>query len=202
MDIQYREPGNAKELESLFRLRYAVYSEDLFLHKMVSPFSPHDINHFDLNSLHYGAFDGEKPVAYIRIATSSPTHFSKWIEKILDLDSIDPEPDYIGYPFQQYYPDTNWSLTFIESLKGKKIGEVGKLAIHKDYRKGGIVLGSLIPSFIRYCKTEQKMDTGFGICGLKLERYYRKFGFSRAKGSEPFIHKELPEGVIVRFDSL
>lgn len=201
MDIKYREPSNLNELESLFRLRYIVYSEDRFLNKMVCPSSTHDINYFDLNALHYGAFDGENPIAYIRITTSTKTHFTNWVENILELNNITIESNFRSFPFQSYYPDINWSLSFVDGLKGKKIGEVGKLAIHKDYRKRGIVLEGLIHSFIHYCKKEQKINTGFGSCTLQLERYYRKFGFTRAQGSIPFVHKELPEAVIVRFDS-
>jgi hypothetical protein len=79
---------------------------------------------------------------------------------------------------------------------------VGKLAIAKDYRQKGIVLGGLISSFVDYCKKEQKFNTGFGSCSIQLERYYRKFGFMRAHGTVPFIHEGLPEAVIVRFDSV
>ena len=106
----------------------------------------------------------------------------------------------VTFPFQQYYPNTTWSLSFLDELKGHKIGEVGRLAIHKNYRKGGVILNELITAFIDYCKNDQKITTGFGSCTLSLERYYRKFGFSIAKGSEPFVYYGLPEAVIVRFD--
>lgn len=201
MSIQYREPFSVQELESLFRLRYIVYSEDTLLSSMVCPSATHDMNQFDLNAFHYGAFDGEKPVAYIRITSENPTHFTPWVKQIIALTSSKIESNFGAFPFQSYYPDQSWSNSFIASLKGKKIGEVGKLAIHKDYRKKGALLEGLIPSFIDYCKKEQKFDTGFGSCGIQLERYYRRFGFTRVEGGLPFVHQGLPEAVIVRFDS-
>ncbi len=201
MGIQYREPSSLQELESLFRLRHIVYSEDAFLNKMVCPSAIHDINQFDLNAFHYGAFDGKDPIAYIRITSASTTHFTDWVEQIIELTNSKIESNFGAFPFQSYYPDRGWSNSFIDGLKGRKIGEVGKLAIYKDYRQKGTVLGNLIPSFVDYCKKEQKFNTGFGSCGIQLERYYRRFGFTRVEGGLPFIYQGLPEAVIVRSDS-
>lgn len=200
MNIHYREPANLNELESLFRLRYTVYSEDACLNTLVSPSSSHDINEFDLQALHYGAFDDGKPIAYIRIATASNTHFTHWVKQLLSLNNTTTKAPDTSYPFQSYYPDVNWSGEFVSGLEGKKIGEVGRLAIHKEYRKAGTILSGLISSFIEYCKKEQKIDTGFGSCTLKLARYYKRFGFTQAQGAKPFIYSDLPEAVIVRFD--
>jgi hypothetical protein len=201
MNITYREPMSLKELEALFRLRQTVYSEDTYLHKMVSSHSTCDINQYDLNALHYGAFEKEKPVAYIRITTAGETHFTNWVKQILLIHGIRTETDSSSYPFQSYYPDLIWSKKFIESLQGRKVGEVGKLAIDKNYRQAGTILSGFIGSFIQYCKKEQNITTGFGSCTLKLARYYRKFGFTLAQGAKPFIYAGLPEAVIVRFDS-
>ncbi len=157
MNNTYRELSNLKELESLFRLRYIVYSEDAFLNKMVSPSSNYDINGFDLNEQHYCAFEVENPVAYIRITTSIPTHFTNWVKTILGLSLIKTESHFTSFPFQSYYTATNWCLSFINALKETKIGEVGKLAIHKDDRQKGIILNGLISSFVSYCKMEQNL---------------------------------------------
>lgn len=200
MKLHYREPNNLSELDAIFRLRHAVYSEDGNLNKLLSTSSTHDINEFDLNALHFAAFDGENPVAYIRITTDSETHFTDWVKTISANNNITLLKNNVTFPFQQYYPNTTWSLSFLDELKGHKIGEVGRLAIHKNYRKGGVILNELITAFIDYCKNDQKITTGFGSCTLSLERYYRKFGFSIAQGSEPFVYYGLPEAVIVRFD--
>ncbi len=199
-NIQFREPQNIQELEMIFKLRQIVYSEDPLLHKMVNIASTFDINHFDLKALHFAAFDGENPIAYIRMTTETSTHFTNWVQKILFDHNITPKDTCLQFPFQMYYPDLDWGLSFITNLKGNKIGEVGKLEIHKDFRQGGIILDHLIQTFIDYCKKEQNFNTGFGLCTPLLERYYLKFGFSRVKDAVPFIHEELPEAVVVRFD--
>jgi hypothetical protein len=199
MSIEYREPSNLNELESLFRLRYAIYKDDPALHKMVQASAKHDINEFDLKALHYGAFENETPIAYIRIATDSHTHFAKWVNQIISSHKETPEIINSNFPFQNYYPDKKWSKDFVSSMGGKRVGEVGKLAIHKDYRKAGTILFGLIDSFIKYCKIEQNIETGFGSCTLKLARYYRKFGFTIVEGTQPFIYGDLPEAVIVKF---
>jgi len=200
MNLHYREPMNISELDSIFRLRHAVYSEDDHLNSMLSASSTHDINEFDFNALHFAAFDGKHPIAYIRITTDSETHFTNWVKTISSRNTIVTEKKRASFPFQYYYPNADWSSSFIEGLKGRKTGEVGRLAIHKNYRKGGVILTGLIASFVDYCKNEQNINTGFGVCTLQLERYYRKFGFSIVEGSEPFIYDGLPEAVIVRFD--
>jgi N-acetylglutamate synthase-like GNAT family acetyltransferase len=200
-EIEYREPKNQHELEALFRLRYTVYSADENLHAMVSSSTKHDINEFDINALHYGAFEGSNAIACIRIITTAETRFSPWIKDLISRFKIVLDAPKASFPFQLYYPSPDWCLGFINDLNGRKIGEVGKLAIDKNYRKGGNVLNDLVSSFVHYCKNDQKFNTGFGICTHELERYYRKFGFSIVEGSVPFISDGLPEAVIVRFDN-
>ncbi len=201
MTIEYREPKDENELDAILRLRYTVYSEDKELNTMVSASATHDVNEFDTNALHFAGFAGKNPVAYIRITTGHETLFSPWVQNIVSVNNIVVAKHPASFPFQQYYPNPDWALGFIKSLKGRKIGEVGKLAIHKNYRKGGGVLNDLVSSFVNYCKNDQKFNTGFGICTHELERYYRKFGFSIVEGSSAFISNGLPEAVIVRFDN-
>lgn len=201
MKFDYREPMDKSELDALFRLRHTIYSEDDGLNSMVSASATHDINEFDATALHFGGFDGKFPIACIRITTGAETRFTPWVNSIMSDNNIKTIKRSNSFPFQQHYPNTEWASGFMESLKGCKIGEVGKLAIHKDYRKGGVVLNDLISSFVDYCKTTQKFNTGFGICTHALERYYRKFGFSIVEGSRPFVSNGLPEAVIMRFDN-
>ncbi|MCE3294840.1 MAG: hypothetical protein K0R65_554 [Crocinitomicaceae bacterium] len=198
-DIQYREPSSRQELESLFELRYTVYKEDHALKNMLSA-PDHDFNAYDLNALHYGAFRNGEAIAYMRLAVQEETHHTQFIREILDQNEINLREKEHAFPFQHYYPNPNWAGNFLDQLKGKKIGEVGRLAIHSEYRQGGEVLDDLFLAFIKYCRNDQKINTGFGSCTLLLERYYRKFGFRRAENCEPFVHKNLPEAVIVRFD--
>jgi predicted GNAT family N-acyltransferase len=200
MNIQYREPINADELKRLFNLRFKVYAEDNHLNKLVNLSASHDICEYDLRALHFGAFADGVPIAYIRITTSKETHFAPWVKEITALDQIKREFPMVSFPFQTYYPDLNWSTTFIIGMKGRKIGEVGRLAIHQDYRKGGNVLFNLITSLMQYCIHDRKIETGFGSCTLKLARYYKKFGFEAAMGAKPFVYGELPEAIVVRFD--
>ncbi len=199
--MEFREPKNVNELESLLRLRYKVYSEDASLCKMISSGSVHDINFFDLKALHFGCFIAKKPVAYLRMVTDAETHFAHWIQKILSGEKISLNTTQDNFPFQTYCSDKGWSKDFIINHKGKKIGEVGKLAIDRKYRTSrGELLTGLFQAFIHYCKDQQGFDMGFGSCILPLERYYRKFGFKRAEGAIPFKYHGLPEAVMVKFD--
>ena len=200
MNIIYREAKSKTELENLFRLRHKIYSEDEDLNKMVSSDLDFEINNFDLNALHFGAFENKKPIAYIRIICDSKTIFTTWVEELIIENKIYLPEISEKFPFQIYYPDKIWISDFLQSFKGEKIGEVGKLAISKDYRNSGIVLDGLISSLIIYLKEEQDFKMGFGLCTKKLARYYRKFGFKIAENSEAFYYKDLPEAVIVVFE--
>jgi len=202
MNIQFREPKSKQELVSLFQLRHNVYAEDEHLHSMVSNSGVQlDLNSYDHTALHFAAYIDNDAIAYIRITTESETHFTPWVKEIANEASIATQNAKDAFPFQHYYPDSEWSANFIQELNGRKIGEVGKLAIHKDHRTGGVVLSEFISAFVDYCKKEHAFRTGFGTCSLPLERFYRKFGFVRAEGSEPFKYQDLPEAVIVRFDN-
>jgi|GEM_PF-5862616 len=196
-NIQYREPADPGELKAVFGLRFDVYSEDALLHILLAPTIADDLSSYDVNALHFAAFDGEKAVGYIRMTTGTETHFSEQVKALLPAVAMHKELP--SFPFQSYYPDEKWSRSFLESLQDRKIGEVGRLAIHPDYR-GGDVFSGLITHFISYCKDEQGIQTGFGSCVRGLERYYRRFGFSVIAGSKPFQRKGLEQAVMVRFD--
>ena len=159
----------------------------------------HDFNSYDTAALHFGAFHKGRAVAYMRLALDSPSHQTPQVKQLIRSYGISLKTRELRFPFQHYYPDGKWSEAFLNRLRGKKIGEVGRLAIHPDYRNGGIILDELFSSFITYCKSHG-IETGFGTCTLLLERYYRKFGFRRAEDCEPFVYRDLPEAVIVRFD--
>jgi len=195
MKPEFREAASQKELHALFNLRRDVYSKAESLKTMVHGI---DITGFDLNALHFGAFDGLVPIGYMRMVGQKETRFAPWIKNIA-ADEIIDIPNKISFPFELYCPHKNWNLDFLNDLQGKKIGEAGKLAIHKDYRNGSM-LEDFIKAFVTYCKEGQKFDSGFGICTFALERYYKKLGFYRAPGALPFIHKDLPEAVMLRFD--
>ncbi|MES2799824.1 MAG: hypothetical protein V4638_07395 [Bacteroidota bacterium] len=200
MNIEYREPKSLDELASLFQLRHKVYSHDPELCKMVDPTSTFDINWYDFNAIHFGAFCEGVPIAYIRMTTPHENHFTDWVKEIQETQNILIVKKEHVFPFQNYYPDTRWTETFVKTLEGKKIGEVGKLAIDPSFRKGGGILKDLYSSFLHHCITENGFDAGFGSCSLELERYYKKFGFVRAEGSFPFVFDDLPLAVIVCFD--
>lgn len=200
MNLEYREPHSKSELQALFQMRQEVFAGDPFLSKMVKSNSAIDINGFDVNALHFGAFELGKPVAYIRIATTHKTSFTNWVHNIIANQQMHIAQQDFQFPFLTYYPDLKWSQHFLDSLKDRNIGEVGKLAIKRDYRKGGETLNRLIQSFIHYCKFNKGIDTGFGICALKLARYYKRFGFKPAHGARNFVYQDLPKAIVVRFD--
>jgi hypothetical protein len=198
MNLEFREPKNINELEGLLRLRYSVYTEDPLLYKMISASLPHDLTPHDLTALHFGAFDSGKPIGYIRIVTSSETHLSEWVKMIGEKKQIDFNSSTSTiYPFQNYYPDKSWASNFLEKIEKTKKGEVGKLALHFKYRNGGLIFIQFVHALVNYCK-QNNFQTCFGLCSLPLERYYKKFGFSRVQGSYPFTYDDLPEAVFVQ----
>lgn len=200
MIIEYREPSSIEELDALFRLRQEVYSQDVNLSAMISADQSHDINAYDLRSCHFGAFSDGNAIGYVRLAMAQRSSLAPWVEEICATNRITLNSIKHSFPFVAYYPDKKWSSEFILGLAGKRIGEVGKLAIHQDYRNGDDHLNELISSFLDYCVQEHRIETGFGSCTLLLERYYRKFGFFVAAGAKPFVFGNLPEAVILRFD--
>lgn len=200
MNLQFREAGNVAELEALLRMRYEIYASDGELAQMVRDCDGYDVSYFDERALHFGAFSGNEPVAYLRMATNELTAFSDWVTEIAKAQSITLHRNGAQFPFENYSPDKTWNKNFISALGNKKIGEVGKLAIRKEYRKDGIVLERLIGAFLQYCR-HNCFDAGFGSCTLPLERYYRKFGFARAGGAVPFTYPGLPPAVMVIFEN-
>ncbi|MFN5417118.1 MAG: GNAT family N-acyltransferase, partial [Flavobacteriia bacterium] len=152
-NIKFREAQNKTELEALFTLRYQVYQEDRNLQSMLSE-NNLDLTVYDLNALHFGAFENDKAIAYIRLVAEKETHFTFWVKEIISELGIQLEKQKFPFPFQNYYPDLSWSEDFIESLENRIIGEVGRLAIHKDYRQAGEILDALFENFITYCKNQ------------------------------------------------
>lgn len=195
MILEFREAATEQELESLFNLRYDVYSRDQLLQTLVNG---SDITVFDLRSLHFGAFDKGSAVAYMRMVQQDITHFAPWVQSIAG-DKIGTLPVPVNFPFEICCPDKSWNREFLDSLNGKKIGEAGRLAIHEDHRKDRI-LEKFIPAFIHYCNETHHFDSGFGVCTFTLERFYRRLGFHRADGALPFIYNDLPEAVMLQFD--
>jgi GNAT superfamily N-acetyltransferase len=198
--FEYREPINMEELEDLFSLRYSIYKYDRLLNSMLFGMS-HDFNSYDTTALHFGAFHNGKAIAYMRLTLDRETHQTEHVKTLMHKFGIPVRKKKHRFPFQHYYPDQDWSDSFLTELQGKKIGEVGRLSIHPDYRNGGILLDNMFSAFISYCKSHE-VKIGFGSCTLLLERYYRKFGFQRAENCSPFVYKNLPEAVIVCFDGV
>jgi hypothetical protein len=201
MNIEFREPRNIRELELLFQLRFSVYAEDVLLNTMLSNTNEIDINNFDINALHFGAFENDLPLACIRIVTNKRTKFSLHVEELISKHKIECPKIQETFPLEIYYSDKTWTADLLMKLSYSKIGEVGKLAIDKKYRKKGIVLDGMIQSIIEYGTKEHAFDFCFGICNETLFRYYKKFGFLQAEGSLKFAYKGLPEAFVVCYDA-
>ncbi len=201
MVLEFREPASLAELESLYRLRYLAYSDSASLKSMLLKTNGElDINEFDLRALHFGAFQGDTALAYFRMTTLEEQRFTEWTRQIAAKAGIQLSLENPGFPFEKYCPDKEWVRNFLSTLKGKKTGEAGRLAVHPHHRRNGFLLDQLISTFVTYCKETHQFDVGFGSCTLPLERYYRKFGFVRAERSVPFVYQNLPEAVIMRFN--
>lgn len=201
MSFLFKEIHTQKELKDAFLLRQRSYAEDNLFKDLIKGEAQLDIDEFDAFSYHFGCFHKGRLIAYLRLVMSSFTPCEQMVNQIYmdENETIIPQP-ICAFPFVQYFPDHEWSHSFLTQLCGKNIGEVGKLCIHPDYRKHPTLLDELLQHFIQFARDEIEIETGFGICTLILERYYRKFGFYRPDGSMPFGYKNLPEGVLLRFD--
>ena len=151
--IEYREPAGIEELEAVFRLRFDVYANDEQLHALVPHAFGSDLGTYDVNGLHFAAFEGQQPVAYLRMTTDAPTHFAPLVQQLMKTAGTACQTDIKTFPFLGYYPDKAWSEAFLRSLQGRKIGEVGRLVVHTGYRQGR-VLSELIAAFIAYCRDD------------------------------------------------
>lgn len=196
MITEFREPVNAHELEELFEFRHHIYAEAESFKSMVQK---NDHSAFDARAFHFAGYIENKPVAYMRMVTRHETKFADWV-KNLASQNLQPIPEKMEFPFENYSQDKTWNKLFLKSLEGKKVGEAGKLAIVKTYRSDKF-LEQFIQEFLHYCIEKNQFEVGFGICTLTLERFYKRMGFSRAQGALPFIYGDLPEGVMVRFEA-
>jgi predicted GNAT family N-acyltransferase len=195
MHLEFREASTESELRSLFDLRRNVFSMDPALRINDTG---NDITAFDLQSIHFGAFKGNRAVAYLRMVQQTPTDLELCVKNMATED-LAPIPKGVSFPFEMYAPDQTWNKEFLNSLDGKKIGEAGKLAIDEDYR-GTRVPKDFVQAFITHCNEKHGFDSGFGICTFRLERFYKRLGFYRANGSRPFIYNDLPEAIMLQFD--
>jgi hypothetical protein len=84
--------------------------------------------------------------------------------------------------------------------KIKKLEKQVKLAIAKNFRSD-LFLAEFVQSFLDYCIEKNGFHSGFGVCTLELERFYKRLGFYRPEGAEPFTHAGLPLAVIVQFNA-
>lgn len=197
MNIEFREPMNQQELAGLFDFRQAIYARSESLKTMVQK---NDITHFDERAFHFAAYHENKPVAYMRMVQLQKTKFAAWVQSITaEINNSDSEN--LEFPFQHYSPDKDWNKFFLNRLQHKKIGEAGKLAIAEHVRSDQF-LSRFVQSFLDYCIHQNGFHSGFGICTLELERFYKRLGFFRPEGAQPFTHSSLPLAVMVQFDAV
>lgn len=195
MSILFREPANPAELLALFEFRKEIYAKSDLLKSM----SQQNLaSEFDCRAFHFVGFADGKPVAYMRMVQAAETPCAEWIRS-LNLD-LTPKPSDMDFPFEKYSPNKSWNKNFLKSLQGKKIGEAGKLAVDETYRSTDFLKG-FIREYMHFCIYRHKFETGFGVCTLTLERFYRQFGFYIPNGAEPFTAEGLPEAVMMQFDS-
>lgn len=196
MNVAFREPDNEQELADLFTFRQSVYAQTDSLKSMVQK---SDITFFDKHALHFAAYHENQAVGYMRMVQKKETKFSNWIKNSSpEKDNLNSEK--IEFPFENYSPDKVWNKEFLSRFENQKIGEAGKLAIAKDVRSDQF-LSKFIHAFLDHCIHQNGFQSGFGICTLELERFYKRLGFFRPDGAEPFTHSTLPLAVMVQFDA-
>jgi predicted GNAT family N-acyltransferase len=196
MNVAFREPRSERELADLFKFRQSVYAQTDSLKSMVQK---SDVTFFDQHALHFAAYHENQVVAYMRMVQKTDTKFADWV-KNSSTEKDHLNSDNIEFPFENYSPNKAWNKDFLSRFENQKIGEAGKLAIAKNYRSD-IFLAQFVQSFLDYCIEKNGFHSGFGVCTLELERFYKRLGFYRPEGAEPFAHADLPLAVIVQFDA-
>ncbi|MBK6952503.1 MAG: hypothetical protein IPH24_10775 [Crocinitomicaceae bacterium] len=196
MDLAFREPVSEQELADLFEFRQTIYAQTESLKTMVQK---SDISFFDQRAFHFAAYHENKPVAYMRMVSRNETKFADWI-KNCSPENDTSKSEKIEFPFENYSPDKIWNKDFLSRFENQKIGEAGKLAVAKDVRSD-LFLSKFIHAFLDHCIHQNGFQSGFGICTLELERFYKRLGFFRPDGAEPFTHSSLPLVVMVQFDA-
>ncbi|MBK6526705.1 MAG: hypothetical protein IPG07_14855 [Crocinitomicaceae bacterium] len=196
MDTEFREPVSEQELIDLFKFRQSVYEQTESLKTMVQK---NDVSFFDQRAFHFAAYHENQIVAYMRMVQHEETKFASWIKEVpTGINKLQSET--IKFPFEHYVPNKTWNRHFLGSFENKKIGEAGKLAIAKNFRSD-LFLAQFVQSFLDYCIEKNGFHSGFGVCTLELERFYKRLGFYRPEGAEPFTHAGLPVAVIVQFNA-
>ncbi len=196
MDLDFREPVSEQELADLFEFRQTIYAQTESLKTMVQK---SDISFFDQRAFHFAAYHENKPVAYMRMVSRNETKFADWI-KNCSPENDKSNSEKIEFPFENYSPNETWNKAFLSRFENQKIGEAGKLAIDTNFRSD-YFLSKFVQTFLDYCVHQNSFVSGFGICTLELERIYKRLGFFRPEGAEPFTHSSLPLGVVVQFDA-
>jgi predicted GNAT family N-acyltransferase len=196
MNLEFREPLNEQELSELFSFRQSIYAQTESLKTMVQK---SDITFFDQHALHFAAYDENQAVAYMRMVQKQETKFADWIKNI-SAENHHSNSEKIEFPFENYSPDKVWNKEFLSRFENQKFGEAGKLAIAKNFRSDQF-LSKFVQSFLDHCIQKNGFQSGFGVCTLELERFYKRLGFFRPEGAEPFTHNDLPLAVMVQFDA-
>lgn len=183
----------------MLHFRFSIYKEDRRLSSIIGD-DLHDISDYDFRALHFGAFENDKLIAYVRFVLREPNlePFSSWLSVICSENNFTPKTAQFLFPFQQYHPDREWQKQFLSNLQEKKIGELGKLAVDESHRNTNL-LATFLEAFMEHCADKYAIVYGFGSCSLALERYYLKMNFERVATCETYVYKQLPEAVLVCF---
>lgn len=197
MDLEFREPVSEQELDELFKFRQTIYAQTESLKTMVQK---SDITFFDQRAFHFAAYHENKPVAYMRMVSRNETKFADWVKNCSPKND-NSKAEKIEFPFENYSPNKNWNKAFLSRFENQKIGEAGKLAIVENIRSDQF-LSKFVQAFLDYCINQNGFQSGFGICTLELERFYKRLGFFRPNGAEPFTYSSLPLAVMVQFDAI
>lgn len=197
MDLEFREPVSEQELSDLFKFRQTIYAQTESLKTMVQK---SDITFFDQRAFHFAAYHENQVIAYMRMVQHRDTKFADWV-KLTAPEITNSSSEKLDFPFENYSPDKTWNKEFLSRFENQKIGEAGKLAIDKNFRSDQF-LSKFVQAFLDYCIHQNGFQSGFGICTLELERFYKRLGFFRPNGSEPFTYKGLPIAVMVQFDAI
>jgi hypothetical protein len=206
--ISFRELRTVSELAASAALRYRVYHTELGLERLASldPDTQLDVDVYDLYSRHYGLFAsdvrGERLVGTLRITGSERGPLAWAVEELADryvsLRSHIAGPPPAPLPMLCHLPQALAVRGRLDQLmtRGERIAEPGRLTVEPLLRRTAARSGVRLSHFLMACAEAVawqvlELDRVFVDCDVRLEPFYRGFGFDPVPGGEAAAEPDL-----------
>lgn len=192
------------ELEAVFRQRYEVY-EQCRMHSFLQPNEARiDIDAFDVHSVHFGLFNNEEVVAYLRVVLHRAVCFNQEVAllatqyglmkqdvHVLGGDVVSP---LASFPFLAYegVPE-GIGLFYGEKSKQNAFCEASRLIIQPQYRSIRMAVRMIECAMVAGMQLfGDKGGIAMLDCFTSHLPVYSMFGFKPVPGVEPYTVPQSP----------